>query len=183
MKVEPVTYTDATASPAHPDHARWVKDKTLAMEIEHAKVMGGSLRNAEDENNRLLARMEQVARGRTRPRPERPRKPRPERLAERGVTMKTPARELTRHELSPCGRCGTCRRCKRERRVLLMSQKALEGDVKLISILWHMSMVAQQAKDGTGKFHGMPARDANRFVIALIERACDDSIASMGAWR
>jgi hypothetical protein len=42
--VKAVTPSAAAASPSHPDHARWVKERTLKQEIEHATLIGGTLR-------------------------------------------------------------------------------------------------------------------------------------------
>ncbi len=54
MKVAATEIPDAASNPTHPDHDRWVKDRTLRMEVEHAKVLGLPLRIAEQENQRLL---------------------------------------------------------------------------------------------------------------------------------
>ena len=189
MKVEAVTPTADASSPAHPDHDRWVKDYTLKMEADHAKRLGLSFRDAEDENNRQLVRSEAIAkaapqRAATPPRTDSkpPREGHADRVAKRGVLKRPPKRRVVGAQLSPCGRCGTCRRCKREKRVFLMTQKAKAGDLKYVVILWNLGIYAQQAKDGTGPFVGIKPRDANRMVIRKLEDVCDGTVPSLGPW-
>lgn len=193
MKISAVTVPDAASDPAHPDHDRWVKERTLKMEIEHAKVLGLPMRFAEAENQRLLERSEQIAKdkkpalGKKKKAPaitpEHARQNRAERKAARGVTVKWAAPEVAGAKLSPCGRCGTCIRCKREKRVFAMSIKARAGDLKFAVVLWRLAMYAQQAQDGTGRFAGVSPSDANRMVIRRLEEVCDATIPTMGEWR
>lgn len=190
MKVSAVTPSAAASDPLHPDHDRWVKETTLAMEVEHAKRLGLGLRTAENENAHWLKRSEALAReGKPEQVPSKNqrkpgRKTREERLAERPVERKfVRAKSLvTGAQLSPCGRCGTCRRCMRERRVYAMSLKAKEGDLKFIPILWRLGMHAMAARDRTGKYAGMSVRDANRALIRLVEDVCDATVMQMGPW-
>lgn len=191
MKVDAVSVPDSASDPAHPDHDRWVKERTLKMEIEHAKVLGIPLRVAEQENQRLLERAERIASDK--PKLTRKKKPpgtsagqrvsRAQRIASRGVTVRHAQPLVMGASLSPCGRCGTCRRCKREKRVFAMSQKAKEGDHKFVVILWQLAMFAQQAQDGTGRFAGLSPRDANQMVIRRLEDVCDATVPAMGEWR
>jgi hypothetical protein len=62
VKIHAVTPTDAASDPLHPDHDRWVKERTLAMEVAHAQRMGLGLRHAETENAYWLQRAEAKAR-------------------------------------------------------------------------------------------------------------------------
>lgn len=187
MKVSVVTIPDAASDPAHPDHDRWVKDKTLKMEIDHAQAIGLSARDAEVENLRLLNRAERLANDK----PQKLTKKQPPgtnvgsaaRKKKRGVFVREASPLVSGAKLSPCGRCGTCLRCKREKRVFAMSLKAREGDRRFALILWQLAMYAQQAQDGTGRFAGVNPRDANRMVISKLEEVCDGTIPFMGQWR
>lgn len=187
MKVAAATVPDAASDPQHPDHARWVKETTLAMEVAHAQRVGGTFRDAENENNRLLERMEAIARApKFAPRKvanKAPRKAREQRVIERGVVTRVARKPPTRHELSPCGRCGLCRRCKREKRVYAMILKARAGDMYYAQIVLNLHVYATHAKNGTGPFLGMNPRDANKAVIRRLEDICDASIMTMGPWR
>lgn len=183
MKVSAVTPSELASDPTHPDHDRWVKERTLKMEIDHAKAVGLPLRVAEAENIRLLERAERIARET----PAAPVKSKKnvgseQRKKDRGVTTKVAKPVPLAVRLSPCGRCGTCRRCFREKRILAMSQKARAGDHKFAVVLWNLGMYAQQAKDGTGPFVGIPPRDANRMVIRKLEEICDATVPQMGPW-
>lgn len=188
MKVTAVTPVAAASDPLHPDHDRWVKETTLKMEVEHANRVGRSLRQAENENRFWLERAEAKARG-LKDRPGTPkqhkRKTREERLAERPVTVRTakPEAPKTWARISPCGRCGECIRCRREKRVLLMSQRAKEGDLKFAAILWKLGMLGMNARDLTGPYAEMNVRDANRALIRELEDICDSTVMQWGPWR
>lgn len=188
MKIAAVTPTDAASDPKHPDHDRWVKEHTLKLEVEHARRLGRSFRQAEDENRFWLERAEQRARGLKEPAgtPKlRKRKTREERLAERPVVVRPSKikKDVGLRGLSPCGRCGVCIACKREKRVYLMAIKAKQGDAKfdrIIKQLWLNSMMANCC---TGPFTGMTRIDAARKMERELEDICDATVMQMGPWR
>lgn len=185
MKVSAVTPVDAASDPKHPDHARWVKETTLAMEIAHAQRMGGTFRDAEAENARLLIRMEALARN-EKPTIAKPRKSRQQRMLERAVEVKAalprpPA--LTWLGSSPCGRCGLCRACLREKRILAISHMATrERDPWAIKSMWGITLLLLRAKGATGEFRGANKTKAHQLVVSAAEKLCDDSVKRMGAW-
>lgn len=183
-KVVASTPSDAAAAPSHPDHARWVKETTLKMEVQHAQRAGGTLRDAERENARLLERMEALARN-ERPAVARPRKSRQQRMLDRAVEVREalprPA-GLTWLSSSPCGRCGVCRACRREKRILQVSNLAKQRDPWALKAMWGISLVLLRANAKTGEFRGKGKVDINRIVTAEAERLCDDSIKRLGQW-
>jgi hypothetical protein len=159
------------------------------MEVEHAKRLGRSSRDAETENAYWLQRAENLAREKParQPKPEkvRKRKTREERLAERPVERRVargPVR--TWKNTSPCGRCGLCRACKREKRIYAVALAAKREDNKqyreALNTLWLHSMSAQNR---TGVYAGMSKRDALRMLVRRLEDFCDSTIVRMGAWR
>jgi hypothetical protein len=188
VKVSAVTVPDAASDSAHPDHDRWVKDRTLAMEAKHAAIQGRTYQQAEQENAFWLARAEARARGAkdaaSKPTPGK-RKMRDQRLADRPVAVRPAEPEKVRSlaRLSPCGRCGICRCCKREKRVLLMTQRAKAGEMKYVQIMWRLSVDAMHAQTCSGKFRGMRPGDANRKLMAELEDICDATVIQMGPWR
>lgn len=183
MKVTGVTTPDAAADVLHPDHPRWVKERTLAMEVAHAQRTGGTLRDAEAENARLLARMEALARA-EKPAPQAlERASREERHRERGVFTRPVTPRLPGSELSPCGRCGTCRRCKREKRVYAMILKARAGDKRFEAAVKRLGLLAIAAQNGIGMFAAMTPADADRYITRRTEDICDSTIPTLGQWR
>lgn len=187
MKVTAVTPTDAASDPLHPDHDRWVKETTLAVEVAHAQRVGKTFRDAEAENAYWLNRAEAKARE-AKPVPAakpRPRKDREQRAQARGVAVR-PGKigpEPTLRQLSPCGRCGVCRACRRERRIyqLAISYKQTR-DEKIKRTLDGLFFLSMQARDLTGPFHGMSRTDAERVLVRKLEDICDSTIPSMGEW-
>lgn len=192
MKVSAVTAPDAASDSAHTDHDRWVKERTLQMEIEHAKRLGLPLHAAEAENQRLLERSERIAKDKPQKltkrkaapaiTPQTSRASRLQRLQERAVTIKAAQPDISPLKLSPCGRCGTCRRCMRERRILAIVEKARAGDRNMLMLAWQITATTLDAKGGAGRFMNMTPEDANRVVIAKAEQVCDMSIRWMGPW-
>lgn len=185
MTVSAVTATDAASDPKHPDHDRWVKEQTLAMEIAHAQRMGGTLRDAETENSRLLLRMEAIARY-EKPAITKPRKSRRQRLLDRAVEVREalprPA-TLTWLGSSPCGRCGLCRACMREKRILAISHLATkQRDAWALKSMWGIALMLYKVTGQAGEFKGLSKSDAQRRVVAAAEKICDESAARLGAW-
>lgn len=185
MRVASVTAPESASDPAHPDHDRWVKERTLSMEVEHAKLVGKTFRDAETENNRLLERMEALARGR-KPAAPRQRKSRRQRLLERAVEVREALprpQGLTWLSSSPCGRCGVCRACRREKRILAISHRATkQRDPWAVKAMWGITLIILRWKGRTGEFRGMGKADADRRITAEAERLCDESARHMGRW-
>lgn len=182
MKVTAVTPTDAAADPAHPDHDRWVKETTLKVEVEHAKRIGRSFRDAETENAYWLQRAEAKAREAKSVLSHAPRKPRQQRLAERGVTIGPPRKEISILKLSPCGRCGTCQNCMRERRVLSIMQKR-KDDAFIAGLATRLVAAAFAHSTHSGKFFELSKQDADRMLTGLVEEVCNQSVPKMGDWK
>lgn len=191
MKVEPVTPSDAAASPSHPDHARWVKERTLAIEVRHAQNLGLPARVGEAENARLLQRMDALARNErsavappTRSRIIDPSKVEWEerRRAAAGVVRRK-LKQRTVRDISPCGRCGTCRACMRERRVQVICKLALKQDVAATTLVTKLLGTISDANACRGRFEAMAQRDRDRAVERVTEDVCDATIPTMGEWR
>lgn len=186
MKVEAVAPAADASSPAHPDHDRWVKERTLQMEVEHAERLGLTFRDAEAENLRQLERSEAIAKAAPIVTPatnrQAPRDGHGERVAKRGVFKRAPKPTVRNARLSPCGRCGLCRHCKIERRLFLMCQKAKAKDLKYVVVMWRLGMMGEQAAKRIGPFFGMSKRDADRKLVRILEDACDATVPSMGPW-
>lgn len=197
MSIKIVTPSEAAADPKHPEHARWVKERTLAMEANHASAVGLTFRQAEDANLANLIRLEA-----RKQKPKAPRKPKRKgreitptteehaRLKAAGV-IKRKAR-ITPALKSMCNWCGLCIRCKREGRLQLIMAKARLGDDKaraLVMELVAMGFAAQSRKDykdAIGRelpFSRLRGHDRNLAVTAGAEWVCDRSVPFMGEWR
>jgi hypothetical protein len=185
VKVTAVTPVADASSPSHSDHDRWVKEQTLAMEVAHAQRVGGTLRDAEAENIRLLQRMEALARL-EKPAICKPRKSRGQRMLERAVEVREALpkpKTLTWLGSSPCGRCGVCRACMRERRILAISHMATQQkDPWALKSMWSIALFMYKISSGTGEFRGVTKSDARRRVESTAEKLCDDSIQRLGPW-
>lgn len=181
MKVTAVTAPDAASDPKHPDHDRWVKETTLAMEVRHAQIMGGTFRDAEAENIRLLERAEALARN-AKPAAAKPRADRKQRIADRGVTARHAAPAVHISKLSPCGRCGVCRNCKREKRVYLIIQNR-KTDKLCASLADEMFLSALRINAGMGEFRFMGKAERDRAITVKAESVCDRSVKRFGAWQ
>lgn len=187
MKVTGVTPTDAASDPLHPDHDRWVKERTLAIEVAHAERTGGTLRDAERENARMLIRMEALARSekiKTQPDPHKSRR---QRFLERAVEVREalPKRDpgVTWLKSSPCGRCGVCRPCMRERRILALGRMATQQkEPQALALMWDMFAYLARSATKAGEFRDKSESDINRMVTAKAEAICDQSVRWLGAW-
>jgi hypothetical protein len=186
VRIAQVSAPDAAADPKHPDHDRWVKEQTLAIEVAHAQRIGKSFRDAETENNRLLQRMEALARAEKPKAAPKPRKSRQQRMLERAVEVREalpvkPA--FTWLNSSPCGRCGLCRACRREKRILAISHRATkQREPWALQAMWGITLVILRWKGRTGEFRGLNKTDADRRITAEAERICDESARHMGRW-
>lgn len=190
MKVTAVTPVAAAANPSHPDHARWVKEQTLAAEIRHAQSLGLSSRHAETENMRQLERLAQRKR-----KPKKPKAARkidtPEQLAKEGVTVRAaPKRKAPK--LPPCKLCRRCLWCKRAIRVSMIGMKARREDLRAVSLQNELTAIMLAAlgrkdyKDAIGRelpFSRLIGKDVDKAVTAGIEWVCDRSASFMGQWR
>lgn len=197
MKVTAVTPVAAAANPSHPDHARWVKEQTLAIETRNAQAMGLSFRVAETENTRQLERL--AARKRKKIAPKKVPRPidSPEQLAKEGVTIR-PAPEIKRGKVYPCKACcrGTwCResiRCKRAMRLRVIARLARKQDLRAVSLQEEITAIMVAAlrgrdyRDAIGRelpFSRLVGRDVDKAVTAGVEWVCDRSTSFMGQWR
>jgi hypothetical protein len=186
VKITAVTPVAAASNPSHPDHARWVKDRTLAQEI----AQHGNLRAAETANIRALERLANRKR-----KPPKKRKPAPvpsaEQLAKSGVTVKAaPKRKAPK--LPPCKLCRVCVWCKRAIRVSMIGVKARQNDLRALSLQNELSAIMLAAlgrkdyKDAIGRelpFSRIIGHDVDRAVTQGIEWVCDRSASFMGQWR
>lgn len=190
MKVTAVIQDAAASNPSHPDHARWVKDQTLAIEVRNAQAQGLSLRHAEIENSRQLERL--ANRKRKKAAPKKPRiDTTAEQLAAAGVTKKI---AKPRH-LAPMPACKLCRKCVWCKRSLRMSQiatRARQDDVRAralmdeITAITFAAMSRKDYKDALNRelpFSRITGHDVDKAVTMGIEWVCDRSIAFMGQWR
>jgi len=179
VKVTPISVPDSASDPAHPDHERWVKDRTLKMEIEHAKAVGLSLRDAEVENRRLLERTEQIAKAAQQQTSKKRNVGNAERQARRGVTKRAVADIGDVQARCSCGRCIGCMRSKR---IMLIMQRGRE-DSTIGEIAKKLMVVSLQASAGKGPFLGLDRKDRERALHAYVDAACDASVRLLGAWR
>ena len=193
MTIKAVTPSDAAASPSHPGHDRWVKERTLAMEANHIALVGGTFRQAEDANivalNRMASR-QAAARPRQKPAKRKRRTVTAAELAEAGVTKK--AAPIVQAPISPCSHCGVCMRCKRERRVLAISSGAKAGNLDLAALMWELSGLLLASQMGTNyrgqtgveyPFGRVAPTERGRMRDAGFTFVCDRSIAILGEWR
>lgn len=155
------------------------------MEIAHAQRMGGTLRDAEAENARLLLRMEAIARH-EKPAIAKPRRSRTQRLLDRAVEVREALprpKTLTWLGSSPCGRCGLCRACMREKRILAISHLATkQREAWALQAMWGITLLLYKITGRAGEYKGLSKSDAQRRVVAAAEKVCDESIARLGAW-
>lgn len=190
MKVTGVAIPDAARSPSHPDHARWVKEQTLAIEARNAAASGLSFRHAETENTRQLERLAQ-----RKQKPKVPKRTRidttAEQLAKSGVTVKkaTPRRLAP---LPPCKLCRKCVWCKRSLRMSQIARRAKEQDVRALSLMNEITaitfaaMARKDYRDALNRelpFSRITGVDVDKAVTQGIEWVCDRSTSFMGQWR
>jgi hypothetical protein len=177
VTITAVTPPDAASDPVHPDHDRWVKEKTLRMEIEHAQLVGLSLRHAEAENARMLARAEQRAKEQPAPKAKAPpSEARAQRHAARGITRRAPKKRK-----AECA-CGLCTPCKRKMRVLAIFQRRASSDA-MCALGKDLGVALLALVSGKGSFAGMRQSDAKRAFNAKIDAICDRSVPLLGGWR
>lgn len=179
------------------DKARALKERTLKIEAEHAQRMGGTFRDAETANMRLLERLE--ARKRLRKIAAAGPAQKPKRKETPGITKKELAGEnVTRKPAAPivqaapsCKYCGTCRWCKRFQRTALIMRKAREGDKVAQGLAYELVGIALAANERSDyrdvmgveyPFSRIRGQTAIRAVNAGIEAVCDRSVRLLGAW-
>lgn len=190
MKITAVTPSAAASNPSHPDHARWVKEQTLKLEIDNARARGLSFRDAETENTRQLERLANRKR-----RPPAPKKAKridtPEQLAKEGVTVR-PAPKRKAPPMPPCKLCRVCVWCKRAIRVSMIGVKARQQDLRALSLQNELNAIVFAAssrrdyRDALGRelpFSRITGIDVDKAVTQGIEWVCDRSIPFMGQWR
>lgn len=190
MKVTTVTPTAAAANPSHPEHARWVKEQTLKVEVDYAQKLGLSSRVAEVENLRQLERLANRKR-----KPAAPKKPRkidsPEAVAASGVTHRVAPKKRPM-PVPSCKWCGLCLRCKREMRLVAITAKAKEQDKRALDLVAELVAIGFAAtarrdyKDAIGRelpFSRLRGHDRDKAVTQGAEWVCDRSTSFMGQWR
>jgi hypothetical protein len=191
VKIVPVTPGVAASSPTHPDHARWVKERTLAREIAQAASEGLGIRVAEERNARAL---ERLSNRRPKPKKAKPTRRDPvthEQLKAAGVTKRAPKpRKLP--PMPPCRLCRTCIWCKRTFRMSQIRRRAVELDQAALGLMQELvaiMLAAQQCKDyrdALGRelpFSRIQGVDVDKAVTQGIEWVCDRSTTFMGQWR
>jgi hypothetical protein len=197
------TPSAAAAAPSHPDHPRWLKERTLAMEIAAVQREGGTLRDAENANAVSLQRLEAKKRG-----PKLVATPsaiekaaskqrRKERRDKLGVTYK-PVATVRPAIVKACRTCGVCLHCRREIRMLAIMQKAGQGDLRmewLVHNLVALQLAMQKRIDAKiTPTRGAPGKEVafsrmrlnaerNLAFLSAVTEICDWSIRSLGAWR
>ncbi len=193
MTIKAVTPTDAAASPSHPEHDRWVKERTLAMEANHAALIGSTFRAAEDANIIALGRLaNRQAKNEPRQKPakRKRREVSAEELAAAGVTKKVAP--IVQAPISPCSHCGKCMRCKRERRVLVISTAAKSGNPDAAALMWELSgllLASQLGNNYRGQtgveypFARVTPTERGRMRDAGFTFVCDRSVKMLGEWR
>lgn len=191
MKITAVTTDAAARNPSHPDHARWVKEQTLAIEARNQRAIGGSFRAAEIENTRQLERLANRKRKKIPPK----NLPRPidspEQLAKEGVTVRAaPKRKAPK--LPPCKLCRVCVWCRRAIRVSMIGVKARQQDMRAVSLQNELTAIMLAAlgrkdyKDSLARelpFSRITGKDVDKAVTQGIEWVCDRSVSFMGQWR
>lgn len=186
MKIAAVTPSAAASSPSHPDHARWVKERTLALEIgQHS-----TLRDAESANMQALSRLASRKR-----KPKARKKARKidtlDQLAKENVTVRpAPRRKIP--QMPPCKRCRRCLWCKRAIRISMIGVKARQNDIRALALQNELNAILLAAsgkrdyRDALGRelpFSRLVGPDVDRAVNAGVEWACDRSTSFMGQWR
>lgn len=197
----------AAAAPSHPAHPRWLKERTLAMEVRHAQQTGGATRDAELANQRALERLEGKKRdagGRRRilsPRAiEREERRRDRQLSRReqlGVTYK-PVAPVVKPAQFRCGRCGQCVVCRRELRAIAIMAKAREGDLEMQWLTHNLVAlhfaIGKRIDCKISPSRSQPGREIafsrmmlggerNLAFLGAVAEICDWSVRAMGAWR
>ncbi len=194
MSVKLVTPSAGAASPSHPDHARWVKERTLEVEARHIHVIGGSIRDAEDANARNLIRLDARKRE-NKPKPVKQRVDAGKRevthsdLKAAGVTKRRA--QVTKIAAYKCKHCGMCRRCKRELRVAEIMRRNRNGDTSVHALANSLAVMVlahglrKLYRDGSVefRFNELEGLQRNRALLAATELICERSSATMGAWR
>jgi hypothetical protein len=194
VSIKLVTPSAGAASPSHPDHARWVKERTLEVEAKHAHVIGGSIRDAEDANARNLIRLEARKRE-NKPKPVKQRVDAAAReishddLKAAGVT-KQRAR-VAKIPAYKCKHCGLCRRCRRELRVAEIMRRNRIGDASVhayansLAVMVLAHGLRKLYRDGSVefRFNELEGIHRNRALVAATELICERSSQTMGAWR
>jgi hypothetical protein len=176
------------------DKARALKERTLAIEVHHAELTGGTLRDAETANARNLERMEA-----RKSQPRRVAPPAKPRVFQHREVTKQDAAEVTRRpapvkklHAPKCRFCGTCRWCKRFSRSQLIMSKARMGDAAMLALtheLVGLALAAQQKSDYRDAggveypFSRITGHTATRAINAGVESVCDRSVPHLGAWR
>ena len=156
-----------------------LKDATLKMEMDHAKAVGLSSRDAEAENVRMLERSEQLAKTQ----PSAPKKSKEERKEEvRGRVVKRSFQEDERWNKPKQCRCERCIGCRRRLRIVEIMQKA-RHDPFLGGLAQKLMFASLQASGGVGAFAGLSKPEREKRLNACVNEVCDASVKALGGWR
>lgn len=191
--VKAVTIAADASAPTHPDHDRWVKEQTLATEIEHAARTGGSLRTAEDTNIAALNRLAQRKATPRKPAKQTKRKTFAHReiskkeLQDAGVTKKVATKPTIAKPpvISPDDQ-------KWAFRVARIMELGRQGDKRAYQLALEVVAIKMAVsarrdyKDANGRelpFSRLRGASVHRAVRAGMEWVCDRSRTLLGEWR
>lgn len=194
MSVKAVSPSPAASSPSHPDHARWVKERTIAIEVEHAQKMGGTLRDAETANAKHLERLANRKKiALPPPRFKQPTIQRRELTHEElraAQVRKRPAKIVPVRKHMCGGACGMCLDCKRLQRVALIRDR-LPGEPRLAPIVNALAVMTiafglqRRFRDAGVEFNFDDSRAwvRNRAHDAAVSQIIDRTVPILGEWR
>lgn len=198
-EITAVSIPASASAPNHPDHARWVKDRTMGMEAAHARRMGIPLEAAEKVNaialERLAAKKREGVKGPKGPSKEEVNEGVQARRAKSGVKVRDGVAYGARK--SACNWCGRCLNCKREQRTIEILKRAREGDKRMH---WYaLSMTAlmfafqkridckvsptKHARKREVAFSRMKYQQRINAFMSAMAQICDWSEQHLGRWR
>jgi hypothetical protein len=195
VSVKIVTPSDAASSPSHPDHARWVKERTLGIEADHARTIGQSFRDAETANIENLIRLDARRNQKRKPQKKAPKQTAKVALDPEHARIKEVKKTIPKIRTAPaskCNYCGFCRKCKRERRVSEIMAAARGGEQRAHHLAMEMTAIVmamgsrRDYKDAIGRelpFSRLTGADTMKALVTGCEWACDRSVSFLGEWR
>lgn len=196
------TPSPAAAAPSHPHHPRWLKERTLALEVAHQGRIGGTLRDAESVNAASLQRLEAKKRARPVVTPSlvekiESSKRREARREKLGVSYKPVAKVLV-VPAKRCKSCGLCLVCRRELRISIILAKGREGDLEmqwladnLVALTFAMQKRIDCKISPNRRARGKEVAfsrmilggERNTAFCSAVAEICDWSSRALGAWR
>jgi hypothetical protein len=190
--------SEAAASPAHVDHPRWLKARTLAMEVAHASKRGGTLREAEAANATALARLE-VSKRAARPVLAADKVANARRREERRDQLGVVKRPVAPPPpvIDDC-KCNACQKCARRARLAQIMLRARQGDTAMrwladnlvaLHLAFQKRIDAKIAPSPRARcrevgFSRMRLNaERNLAFIGAVDSICDWSTRALGGWR